>query len=67
MEDCILLKNGLFLTQVCSVLTESATFEWVRTNNPAGTINNWGISSDRNHAPHQCDDYPERTHFMFLC
>ena len=67
MEKHILTKNKLVDAQVCSEGTYDEALEWIRTENPAGTHNNWQMNREEKFAPVKCEKYPERTHYMFVC
>lgn len=66
-ENCEIIQSSLLCIQVCSKLTEEETLEWVRKNSPAGTENNWGLSSEKEHMPIQCVNNSDKKHYMFVC
>jgi len=58
-ENCEILWSSLLTIQVCSLLSEEETLEWLRINSPAGTSNNWGLQnkeSDNYLAPIKCTE-----------
>lgn len=67
MKKHILTKNGILDAQVCSEGTYDEALEFIRSENPAGTSNNWQKNAEGNFAPIPCADHPERTHYMFIC
>ena len=67
MEKFILTRIGIFSAQVCAEGTYDEALDWVNKTNPAGLINNWQKSGEGSLAPVKCEEYPERTHYMFSC
>lgn len=67
MEKHILTRNGLLDAQVCSAGTYDEALEWLNKTNPSGTSNGWFKNGEGKFAPVKCDEYPERTHYMFTC
>ncbi len=67
MEKHILTMQKLLDAQVCSEGTYDEATDFIRTNYPAGTENNWLKNEEGNFAPLTCADYSERTHYMFIC
>jgi hypothetical protein len=67
MQKFILTRNNIFYAQVCAEATYDEALEWIRKNNPAGTMNNWQKKDDGDFTPIKCAEYPERTHYMFCC
>lgn len=58
----------LLFIRVCSDGTEEETLDWLRTNHPAGTENNWQISEEENRRPVPCAEDPDKkTHYFFVC
>lgn len=67
MPDHEMIYMDIFNARVCSIGTWDEALEWLRTQNPAGTTNNWHKKEDANCAPVQCADDEKRTHYMFIC
>ena len=68
MEKHILTISGALQAQVCSEGTWDEALEWLRLNNPAGTIGNWFKHDDeKDFQPVKCADHKNRTHYMFKC
>lgn len=67
MDDCIILKHGMLNLQACSKLSKEDTVKWVQRNSPAGTTNNWNLSTEESQKPVKCNKYPDRTHYTFQC
>jgi hypothetical protein len=67
MEKHILTKYGLINAQVCSEGTWDEALDWIQRVNPAGTSNNWKKDERAEVKPVQCAQYPERTHYIFIC
>ena len=65
---------GLLYMQVCAVddATDEEILEVCNRNNPAGTMNGWGIviRNDKEYPnlnPVACQDIKGRTHFLVAC
>lgn len=67
MERNILAGMSLLNARVCSEGSYDEAEEWLKTTHPAGTTGNWMKRDSGNFAPFKCDEYPERTHYMFSC
>lgn len=67
MVKHILTKNGILDAQVCSEGSYDEALEFIQSQNPAGTSNNWQKNGEGAFAPLKCADHPERTHYMFTC
>jgi hypothetical protein len=57
----------LLLNRVCGECTPEEALTWIQTNHPAGTRNNWQLSTEEHRKPVPCVDNPKRTHYMFEC
>lgn len=53
--------------QVCSLGTYDEALDYIRSQNPAGTEFNWSKNEEGKFAQVKCSEYPERTHYMFVC
>lgn len=63
-----LIYHDMLNARVCSTGTWDEALEWVRRRYPAGTSHNWQKKTEPEAAlPIQCDDDPEKTHYMFIC
>ena len=69
---------GLCGMQVCAVkdATDKEILEVAERDNPCGTTGEWQqvirkLDPDRNitkeHLPSQCEEYPDRLHFLIFC
>lgn len=66
---------GLFHMQICAVkdATDKEVLLVCNKENPSGTTAGWGKVIRKkeepkdNHAPTQCDDYPNRIHLLAVC
>lgn len=67
---------GICFMQVCCAagVEDREILQVANTENPAGTTNGWVTvirESDRNYEPHQwpvqCEEFPDRTHFLVVC
>lgn len=66
----VVTRVGIVNCQVCSTGTQEEALEWVRTNEPAGTQNNWqaiDYGAQPEMAPVRCDKNNGRVHYMFVC
>ena len=66
--------HGLAGMQVCAKAnaTDKEILEVCNTQNPSGTSNGWSevIRDDKEHPnsnPVQCEQHPDRKHFIILC
>lgn len=66
-EKHILTHMSLLDAQVCSIGTYDEALEFIQTLHPAGTGNNWQKNPDPLFKPVTCSEFPERTHYMFVC
>lgn len=67
MDKHIVTKTGALNVQVCSEGTHDEALEWVKENSPSGTEHNWCEDERPEVAPVKCEQYPERTHYVFTC
>lgn len=65
LPDHLPVRETIFFIQVCSRGSEDEALACLRSDNPAGTRNNWIKSDDTQHKPVQCADYPNRKHYVF--
>ena len=62
--------NGLCHMQVCAIAdaTDEEILEVCNRENPSGTSLGWcGVIREGDGAPVQCQDFPDRTHFLVNC
>ena len=67
MKRHVLTKMKLVDAQVCSEGDYDEALDFIRQEHPAGTENNWQKNAEGSYAPVRCAEYPERTHYMFVC
>jgi len=67
MEKHIITDGTFLQRQVCSEGTFDEALAWLQETDPAGTQNNWQKDERECVKPIQCDDYPNRTHYIFTC
>ena len=73
---------GLTLMQVCAIkdATDEEILQIANSENPAGTTNGWTLVIRENNKPDyweddtfeqakpvQCEDHPDRMHFILVC
>ena len=76
MERVVVTKPmiGICYMQVCAVTdaTDEEMLAVANSVNPAGTTAGWGEVARENYEderlrPVDCDDYPDRKHFILIC
>jgi hypothetical protein len=78
MERVVISRGavGILGMQVCAVkdATDAEILEVCNTENPSGTSGGWSEvvreqpkTAALNQAPVQCDDFPDRLHFLVFC
>jgi hypothetical protein len=72
MNKHVVTRMSLLNIQVCSSGTYDEALDFVQSESPAGTRNNWQKIEEtdenwENLKPCKCDDFPGRTHYLFVC
>lgn len=64
LEELVVTRMTICHIQVCTVLPEDEVEAAVRAKVPCGTSDGWRMSTDPDLAPVQCEEFPERTHYV---